>query len=475
MRLIPAFAPGGIARRARSAPIAALVLLSALLVAGCVTTEVVRHPTASAPAQAPAVAEAEALARAGMDLQGPARQANTQRIAQLLGGLDDATLAREAAALPPGDPLYTHAGRALLGRGLPLPRPFDRGGAGFGAVDRPPAAPDGYRPPRALAVLLPLTGNLSRAAGPVRDGLLSGYYGEQRARPDIRFYDTGGTVGGAQAAYQRAVGAGADLVVGPLDRSAVDGLFRGALPVPVLALNRGDLAPPPGHASFALAPEEDGTAAADYLAARQARRVLVLRDGAEGARRASEAFAAQLQARGGAVAATLVVGEAPGDQSAALAAAAQSPGGVDALFLALEPAQAAALAPQLAQAGLWGKPRVATSQLADAGEAASGHALDGIAFPADSWTLHPVAGMPSDATAAELLPTARGPGARLFAFGHDAWALASHLDRLAGDPAARVEGATGSLRLDGFGDIARTPAWATYSGAAVVPLPAAAR
>ena len=40
-----------------------------------------------------------------------------------------------------------------------------------------------------LAVLLPSTGASAVAAASVRDGLISGYYGESRRRPDILFLD----------------------------------------------------------------------------------------------------------------------------------------------------------------------------------------------------------------------------------------------------------------------------------------------
>lgn len=449
-----------------------LVLLATLL-AACGTVEVVRHPPAPAYQPSPAIAEASALARNDATLSGQARQDNADRIARLLAGLDDASLGREAAAIPTGDPLYNFIGRALLNRGLPLPRPFDRGGNwGFDAGNRPPADPDGYRPPVQLAVLLPLSGNLSRAAVPVRDGLLSGYYGEQRRRPQIKFYDTAGTSSGAVAAYGRATAEGADFVVGPLARDAVSTLFRSSLGVPVLALNRGNVAPPSGNASFSLAPEDDGITAAEYVLARNAHRVLVLRDGGDGMRRATAAFGEQLQGRGGAIAATLSVGAEPGDMSGALTAAAQAPGGIDAVFLALEPKQAAALAPQLAQAGLGGKLRVATSQFGDAGDVANDHALDGIAFPSLAWGVRSVIGLPSAAAAAELLPSARGASARLFAFGHDAWLLTAYLEHLATHSGAKLEGATGTLRIDGFGNVVRTPAWSTYSGATTIPLAA---
>ena len=66
----------------------------------------------------------------------------------------------------------------------------------------------------------------------------------------MTFYDSAGSVGGA---YQKAVSEGADYVVGPLDRDQVSALFaQGNLPVPVLALNRGNRVPPPGSVSFSL-------------------------------------------------------------------------------------------------------------------------------------------------------------------------------------------------------------------------------
>lgn len=348
----------------------------------------------------------------------------------------------------------------------------------FDAGDRPPALADGYRPPVAMAVLLPLSGHLSRAAVPVRDGLLAAYYAESRRRPELTFYDTAGTAGGALAAYREAVAAGADFVLGPLGRDEVDALFSsGGLPVPVLALNHGTAPTPPGNASFSLAPEDDGIAAVDYLLARNARRVLVLSGPDDSLRRAAAAFAAQLRERGGEVAAELTVYTADTDLSAALAGLATAPAPVDAVFMALAPKRVRAVLPQLEAAGLGGKTKVATSQLASAapGEASrldytAEHALDGIAFPTEAWSVRSVAGLPSAENAAGMLPSARGPAARLFAFGHDAWLLTAYLERLATDPGARVPGATGHLGVGARGNVVRTPAWSTWSGDTVVPL-----
>lgn len=454
----------------------ALTALAALALGlgGCVSPV---KPTASSKPVAfrvhPAIAEASALAQNHAALTGQARIDNARAIERLLAGLDNPTLRDQAAALPVGDPLYNFAGRILQQRGLDLPRPFDRDGLWrFNAGDRPAAERDGYRPPRKLAVLLPLSGNLATAASPVRDGLLAGYYGEHRRRPDILFYDTAGTPAGAVAAYRKAADEGADYVVGPLGRDEVGALFREAsLPVQMLALNRGAATPPQGVASFALAPEDDGIAAAEHLISRKQRRVLVLVGGDDNLRRAANAFREHLTGRGGVVVESLDIAEKPVDSIAVLQTASQKEGGVDAVFLALKGPQARALAPQLAMAGLAGKPRVATSQLlSGTGKADQDRLLDGIAFPTETWGVQGVSGLPSADSTGKSLPTARGPAAKLFAFGHDAWLLTAYLDRLASQADGQVQGATGTLRIDGFGNILRTPAWSTFSNGTIVSL-----
>src|SRR4249919_1441298 len=126
------------------AAITAVALATALLLAGCGSVQT-QSAGPSLATTNPTIAQAAALARSDASLTGQARQDNAAQIDRLLAGLDNATLAREAAALPVGDPLYDFAGRALLNRGLPLPRPFDRGNWHALAANRPPADSDGYR------------------------------------------------------------------------------------------------------------------------------------------------------------------------------------------------------------------------------------------------------------------------------------------------------------------------------------------
>ena len=432
----------------------AVLLLAAL--AGCASVDV-QQPAAATSAYSAAFTEAQALAQGHAALSGPARSANSGRIEALLAGLDDAALARDAARLPVGDPLYSFAGRALLNRGLPLPRPFDRGDVSFGAADRPAADRDGYRPPLKVGVLLPLSGGQSAAATSVRDGFLAGYYGERRRRPDVRFYDT---AAGASAAYARAAAEGNDFVVGPLGRDEVDAVFADDTPrVPLLALNRGSHTPPAGSAAFSLSPEDEGISLAQYLIQRGAKRVLIQTGGEDAQRRTAGTARAQLERRGVQVTEDI--------------ASAQ---GVDAVLLAVKGTQARALMPRLALAGITTATRVATSQIVSGtGKPAEDAALDGIVYPTEAWAVRSVDGLPSQASAAARVDTAKGPAARLFAFGHDAWLLTGYLERLATSNNGDVAGATGRLSLDGFGNVLRVPGWSRFAGGVPVPLADGAR
>lgn len=442
-----------------------ILAVSLAMMAGCTTVERAAQPQPAGP-RSEQMIQAGALARQ-RQAPGAATGELDKQIDALLAQLDDATLQRDAAVLPAGDPLYNYAGRALLRRSLPLPRPFDRTAWKFDASKRPPADSDGYRPPMRLAVLLPLSGHMSTAAAPVRDGFLAGYYGETRRRPEVSFYDTSP---GAGAAYDRAVAEGNDFVVGPLGREEVAALFdRHALPVPVLALNRGDTPPPAGNAGFSLSPEDEGIAAAEYLVDRGARRVLAIAANEDTPRRTVAALRERLGERGAIV--TAVVGESVAD----FAPFAAVEGGVDAIFLAVKGSEARSLVPRLVLAGLAGKPRVATSQLlSGTGNPENDRVLDGIAFPGENWTTHGVRGLPPATSAAATLPNAKGPAARLFAFGFDAWLVTAYLEYLA-TSAEGLSGATGVLRIDGFGNVQRTPAWSTFSGGVAVPLATAAQ
>ena len=437
--------------------------------------------TIHAPLQAPWLQTTAAAQQAQNDLFGaaatlsrvlpllPAEQRGQLQaeIAGLLARVDDNSLRDRSAALPAGDAFYNLAGRALIARGLTLPRPLELDLSSLPDFSsRAAAEQDGYRPPERIAVLLPLSGQMATAAGPVRDGLLAGYYAEHRRRPELTFIDTAGNAAGALAAYDQAVAAGVDYVIGPLGRDEVDALFaRQLLPVPVQALNHGRNLPPPGHLAFSLAPEDDGLMAAEFLLGRERRNAVVVHSNDDNGRRAAAAFSKQFQQRGGQVLASVVVSDTPADVSAQLQV------GADAVFLAVRGAQARALAPQLALAGLSGATRVGSSQLTSGtGKPEEDIVLEGIAFPSERWASHGVSGLPAVSDLSTRLPTARGAAARLLAFGFDAWKISAYLPRLASSTDQGLPAATGLLYLDGSGQVLRRPSWSTFSAGHVQPI-----
>ncbi len=447
-----------------------LPLILALALAGCAgVSNVSRTPVAHA--YSGAFSEARGLAANHAGLSGQARRDNGAAIDRLLAQLDDTSLARDAARLTAGDPLYNFAGRALLRRGLPLPHAFDRGDASFGNASRPPSDGDGYRPPLRVGLLLPLSGSQAVVAAAVRDGYLTGYYGESRRRPTLRFYDTSS---GAAAAIARAEADGNDLLVGPLSREDVDTAFADDTPdVPMLALNRGRKSPPAGSAAFSLSPEDEGASLAQALIDRDIHRVLIVAGSEDVQQRTAQSAKTALERRGVHVTGNLGYAAQMTD---ALRAQSQSASAPDAVLLVLKGPQARTLAPQLAAAGLSGLPRLASSQIVSGtGKPTEDAVLDGIIFPTETWLVQRVPGLPSQSSAAAQARTAKGPAARLFAFGYDAWLLTGHLEQLALDPNARVAGATGRLSLDGFGNILRRPSWSQFTGGVPVSLGDGAR
>jgi outer membrane PBP1 activator LpoA protein len=263
---------------------------------------------------------------------------------------------------------------------------------------------------------------------------------------------------------------GNDFVVGPLAREEADALFaEDEPPVPLLALNRGSRSPTAGSAAFSLSPEDEGVSLAHYLLdERHSKRVLLVAGNDDTLRRTAASARAQLTQRGVQVVGDLAYSDG---LTEALRVLAQGPNAPDAVLLALKAPQARALVPQLVAAGLADQPRVAGSAITSGtGKAAEDQALDGIVFPTEPWMVQRVAGLPLQSSVADQLATAKGPAARLFAFGVDAWRLTAHLAHLAQMPNASIPGATGHLSLDGFGNVVRRPAWSRFVGGVPVPL-----
>lgn len=91
---------------------------------------------------------------------------------------------------------------------------------------------------RKIALILNSDGTHKDSAKAIKDGFIAAYYQTPvTLRPELITLETNSKEGAIRA-YQSAVNAGVDLVVGPLLKSEIDGLLSIKRPVPIIALNR---------------------------------------------------------------------------------------------------------------------------------------------------------------------------------------------------------------------------------------------
>ena len=156
--------------------------------------------------------------------------------------------------------------------------------------------------PNRIAVLLPLSGRQQAAAQALRDGMIAAHWTDPAAiRPQLKIYDTSGL--GATQAYTRALAEGADFVVGPLLKSAVESISLEAGSVPTLALNYLDEIQQvvPGFYQFALAPEDEAREVARQAIADGYLNAVVLIPNSDWGIRVLTSFSRELEAYGGTV------------------------------------------------------------------------------------------------------------------------------------------------------------------------------
>lgn len=423
---------------------------------------------------------AAARARADLDryLGGSDRDANRKELVDTLAALDADALKKRAESLAPDDPLLPWIEQALrrkgqaLARALPQPnRPVGTMQPGNGGA----LEAEGYQPPQHIALLLPLGAQLAAVSQSIRDGFLAAYFARPNAqRGDVRVYDAGKTPAEAVAAYQHAVSDGADRVVGPLQREAVGELFRQSLTVPVLALNHPDTGevPPAGSAEFGLLPGAEGAQVAEHMHARGITRAAIVAADTDWADRAALAFRAQFEAGGGTVVgeARLPDGDVNFKTEIVQATASLGDGADTGVFISMRPQQARLLLPQLKIARI-AAPVFATSHVYS-GDANPGldRDLDGVEFCDAPWLTGPVAGLPDRDSISRQIASANGVGARLFAFGMDAYSLLPYLDWLVAHPDAYLDGATGQLTADSFGRVHRLLGWVRFTDGIARPI-----
>ena len=365
--------------------------------------------------------------------------------------------------------------------------------------------------PTRIALLLPFHGDFVEAANAARDGFLAAWYADtaDAQRPAVTLHDT--SFEAIDIVYTRAVEAGADFVVGPLRRGPVTSLACGDTPlITTLALNETDDAPSseeengrpcrrdqsvPQLYHFTLMPEAEARQVAEQAwLGGFANAIAFTREGPWGAR-VSRAFADEWERLGGVLLDHRALPADASDVGASVAAAlgvlrsrerardvSRAIGrrvgheprrrqDIDFVFMAAFPTDARQLVPQLAFHHGADLPVYATSHVwSGVPDSASDRDLDGVAFGDMPWLVAPTA---SDRLLREQLDAAlsrRGMTLpRLYAFGADAYRLATGLRRIVHDRSASIDGHTGRLTMGAHHRISRRLTWTRFAGGVPAP------
>lgn len=361
-------------------------------------------------------------------------------------------------------------------------------GALPGGLEQLRAAPAGAAH---AALLLPLTGRLELAGRAVLDGYLAAHYSARRRgepTPQLTVLDESDFTS-PLAAYDEALRAGADIVIGPLTKPAVAELgTQLERQVPVLALNHADqLLPASGSplVQLALAPEDEAAQLAEYAFGSGARQAVILSPRGPWGDELQAILGERWRALGGRIVArTSYVDEQEYSESiqralglaesAARAQVVEDLLGVQVLstprrrqdadvvfLLARNSAQAKALKPLLAFHYAGDLPVYALSSAYNGVPRSDDRDLRGIYLLETPWLL-----AEQDELRSTLERDNLGGGAypRLNAMGADAYLLQAEFARLAAGPDALLRGSTGLLSMDAQLRIRRELTPATFDG-----------
>lgn len=293
-----------------------------------------------------------------------------------------------------------------------------------------------------IAVLLPLrSASIGRQADAVRLGILEAAKVHRATTLPLVIHATSDEPFDVVNAYESAVRGGAQIVIGPLTRSAVTSLAgTNLISVPTLALNAPDVDAilPPNLFVFGLQVENEAKQVAQ-LARQQGRRGAIV-VGAESAlsRRLAQAFSDEFMRRGGIVREQF---EYTNDSPSLMKLRDSIAGGIgDVIFLALDDHRAKNIRSYLGK----NVPIFATSLVHTSAEQLANFELNGVYFVDMPWLLTP------DHPA--VLSYARQEQAglefqRFYALGIDAYRIAQDLLKPLGGRIS-IDGVTGGITLE---------------------------
>jgi len=334
--------------------------------------------------------------------------------------------------------------------------------------------------PRHIALILPL--QLS-AGNAIQEGFLSAYYQDlaiSRDVPHISVYDSSNALT-IIPIYNQAVAAGADLVIGPLDKALVTELSElDELPVKTLALNYTEesFEAAPGLIQFGLAPEDEIEQAIELAWTSGFRNAAIITPDSEDYSRFQTMFQELWTKKGGelvsqtryssnadyaAVIKRLMAIDSSEDRASRLLDilprnnmefTPRRRQDIDFIFMIANPRQGRQIKPTLAFYFAGDLPVYSLPSIYDGLQnPAADQDLNGITFTDAPWILND--GDPLKAEVESSLRQVPGPLRRLRALGIDSFRLYTHLGRLGDEGIGTLRGATGNLTITDTGRIRR--------------------
>lgn len=336
---------------------------------------------------------------------------------------------------------------------------------------------------RHIAVFLPESGPLANVAQAIREGMRARHMnaldqGEQT--PQLSFYDS--SQGDLESLYAQATMAGAQVVIGPLDKDRVSQLEqRDSVPLPTLALNYGTA--PRNRAEdlyqYGLSAEDEARQVARRAWLDGHRRAgMLIPDNAWGSR-VSDAFRQAWQDQGGSIASLISY-----DPEASVASAVRplldvrnerAQREMDMLFLLALPGYARQVPPTMEFYYAGDLPIYATSHLYEGQpQPRTDHDLNDVLFVEIPWLIPDAAvggteALPYIDSYRELRSDDEPALFKLKAMGVDAYELGRKLPLFETLPGSEIYGTTGTLSAGPDGRIQRELPWAQFTNG--VPQP----
>ncbi len=342
-----------------------------------------------------------------------------------------------------------------------------------------------------IALLLPFEGPFSKAAVAIRDGFLAAYYAQESPnKPKLSFYNTGPDAIDVMAVYEQAVEEGASVVVGPLNKQALQILVNsGVVSIPTVALNHIDVLP--GMAEnffqFALAPEHEAEQIAHRAWLDGHNRVAAIYPQGSWGERVYDAFRRTWEDLGGTIVSEQAYKPADSDFSTPikkllnidqsedrrnrlskelsvnLRFEPRRRQDVDMIFMAAFPRQARLIPPQLKFYRAGGVAIYATSHaFSGTQDRKADRDLNNVVIGDMPWTIGTVYDPQVKQDVSAARPTELKKLSRLYALGADSYHLLNYLNWMRANNNAQLRGNTGILQMNDNNMITRRLSWAKF-------------